>query len=126
MDFTSLYSSLNYIMPEITVAIFLMLIVCVDLIFDKEKKYIPYVAIIGLLLTGFLLVGQLGASGSAFALSSSKGSGMVAIDPYGIYFKLLIVLSSLIIVLFSMSSLDQHVINQGSKCVNIISSVAKL
>ncbi len=105
MDFTNLYSSLNYIMPEIAVAIFLMVIVGVDLIFLKEKKYIPYVAIIGLLITGFLLVGQLGTSGSAFALSS-KSTGMVAVDPYGIYFKLLIVLSSLLIVLFSMSSLE--------------------
>jgi len=106
MDFTNLYSSLNHIIPEISIAFFLMAIVGVDLIFDKEKKYIPYVAIIGLLVTGYLLIGQLGTSGSAFALSSSKNSGMIAVDPYGIYFKLLIVLSSLIIVLFSMSSLE--------------------
>ncbi|MEN8192069.1 MAG: NADH-quinone oxidoreductase subunit N [Bacteroidota bacterium] len=104
MDFTSLHSSLNYIIPEIAVAIFLMVIVGVDLIFSKDKRYIPYIAIIGLLVTGYLLFGQLGITGSAFALSESQSTGMVAVDPYGIYFKLLIVLSSLIVVFISMSS----------------------
>ncbi len=106
MDFISLYSSLNHIMPEISISVFLMLIVGVDLIFAKDKKYIPYVAIIGLVVTGIILIGQLGTSASAFALSSAESSGMIAVDPYGIYFKLIIVLSSLIIVFISMSSLE--------------------
>ena len=106
MDFTSLYSSLNHILPEIAIAVFLMLIVGVDLIFDKEKRYIPYVTITGLLFTAYLLICQLGTSASAFELTSTNSSGMIAVDPYGIYFKLLIVLSSLIIVFFSMSSLE--------------------
>jgi len=106
MDFISLYSSLNHIMPEISISIFLMLIVGVDLIFAKDKKYVPYIAIIGLVVTGIILLGQLGTSASAFALSSTGSPGMVAIDPYGIYFKLLVILSSLIIVFISMSSLE--------------------
>lgn len=106
MDFISLYSSLNHIMPEISISVFLMLIVGVDLIFAKDKKYVPYVAIIGLVVTGIILIGQLGTSASAFALSSAESSGMIAVDPYGIYFKLIIVLSSLIVVFISMSSLE--------------------
>ena len=35
MDFTNLYSSLNHIIPEISIAFFLMAIVGVDLIFYK-------------------------------------------------------------------------------------------
>ncbi len=106
MDFISLYSSLNHIMPEISISIFLMLIVGVDLIFAKDKKYVPYIAILGLVVTGIILLGQLGTTGSAFALSSAESSGMVAVDPYGIYFKLLVILSSLIVVFISMSSLE--------------------
>lgn len=104
MDLTNLYSNLNLIIPEIAVSIFLLLIVGVDLIFDKEKKYIPYVALSGLLITGYLLFYQQGTSESAFALKSAGNTGMVAVDPFGFYFKLLILVSSIIIVFFSKSS----------------------
>ncbi len=105
MDLTTLYSNLSFIIPEISVAIFLMIIVGLDLIFKNDKSYIPYVALAGLLITGYLLLCQQGTSESAFSLSSSN-TGMVAVDPFSFYFKLLIIVSSILVVFFSISSKD--------------------
>lgn len=105
MDLTTLYSNLSFIIPEISVAIFLMIIVGVDLIFKNDKSYIPYVALAGLMITGYLLLCQQGTSESAFSLSSSN-TGMVAVDPFSFYFKLLIIASSILVVFFSISSKD--------------------
>ena len=103
MDLTTLYSNVGFIMPEISVAIFLMVIVGVDLIFKNDKRYIPYVSLAGLLITGYLLICQQGTMESAFS-QSAQDTGMVAIDPFSFYFKLLIIISSVLVVFFSISS----------------------
>lgn len=105
MDITTLYTNLSFIIPEISIAIFLMIIVGVDLIFKNDKSYIPYVALAGLMITGYLLLCQQGILESTFSLSSSD-TGMVAVDPFSFYFKLLIIISSVLVVFFSISSKD--------------------
>jgi NADH-quinone oxidoreductase subunit N len=104
MDFANLQLSLSNIMPEISVAVFLMLIVGYDLIFNEDKKLIPYIAILGLLITGFLVLGNMGVVDSAFAVASTNSGGMVAVDPFSSFFKVVILLSSIIVVFFSISS----------------------
>lgn len=104
MDFTSLQLSLNNILPEISVAIFLLAIVGFDLIFQDDKRYIPYLALWGLITTGLLVISQTGISNSAFPITSTNSGGMVAIDPFSNYFKLVIILTSIIVIFFSMSS----------------------
>lgn len=103
-----LSNSLYLIKPEITISIALVLLVIVDLIMNKNKKFLPYVAIAGLIVAGIFIVAQF--SVNQFAFANNNSVGMVIIDPFGNFFKLLIVASSLVIVLFSMLSNE---INEG-------------
>jgi NADH-quinone oxidoreductase subunit N len=104
MDFTNLQLSLNNILPEISVAVFLMLVVGYDLIFNENKKLIPYIALIGIVITGIFVIGNIGVSKSAFAVTSTNSGGMIAVDSFSSFFKLIILLASVVVIFFSMSS----------------------
>jgi len=104
MDFTNLQLSLSNILPEISIAAFLLFIVIFDLISNENKKLIPYISLLGLLITGFIVVPKMGIPDSAFPMLSMNADGMVAVDSFSSYFKLVIILASIIVVFFSMSS----------------------
>ena len=106
MEMGNIYESLLFIKPEISVSIFLLLIVIFDLIFHKDKKFIPFIAIAGILVTGLFVIGQFSMSGFGFITEKVGGTdaGMVAVDSFGAFFKLLILATSLLIVFFSYSS----------------------
>lgn len=114
MDFANLHLSLSNILPEISIAVFLMLVVGFDLIFHEDKKLIPYLALLGLIITGFLVVKNMGITDSAFAVTSMNSGGMVAVDPFSSYFKLIIILASVIVIFFSMSSSEIKAIYKRS------------
>ena len=97
-----LVDGLKLIKPEIAVTITLVLIVIVDLIMNKNKRYLPYIFIGGLVVTLYLIIVQY--STSSFAFEFSKNLGMVIVDPFGNFFKILIAGSSIIIILFSVMS----------------------
>ena len=99
-----LVNSLYLIKPEITISITLVLLVLVDLIKDKDKKYLPYISIAGLVVAGYFIIEHFSAN--AFAFSTSNTAGMIVVDPFGNFFKLLIVLSSVFVVIFSMFSAE--------------------
>ncbi len=99
-----LVNSLYLIKPEITISIVIVLLVLVDLIMDKNKKLLPYVALIGLVAASYFTINQF--STSSFAFASTGTVGMMVIDPFGNFFKLLILLASIIIILFSVSSTE--------------------
>lgn len=101
----NLYQSLVLIRPEIVLSIALIVLVACDLIFHKDKKLIPYIALGGLILTGIFLVANSGVNAFAFIQSGLMSKiGLVAVDGFGTYFKLLIVITSVFIVFFSFSS----------------------
>ncbi|MDA3860740.1 MAG: NADH-quinone oxidoreductase subunit N, partial [Melioribacteraceae bacterium] len=106
--------TLSNIIPEISVAVFLMLIVGYDLIFNEDKKLIPYLALLGLFVTGLFVIKNFGHSDSAFFITSVNSGGMVAIDAFASYFKLMIILASVIVVFFSMSSKEIKAIYKRS------------
>lgn len=99
-------NSISLIYPELAVSIFLLIIVLFDLIFHTNKKIIPYVSVVGLVITGLLVIEQLGVTGFGFTpqLSAVKKYGMMTIDPFGSYFKLLVVVTTILIVFFSSAS----------------------
>lgn len=99
-----LYNSLELIRPEIVLSIGLILLVLFDLIFHVDKKIIPYIALVALFVTGlFVLLNS--KSGHAFEQSFLFSNiGTVAIDSFGNFFKILIIISSILIVFFSFSS----------------------
>ena len=100
----NLYQSLELIRPEIVLSIALIVLVIFDLIFHVDKKIIPYVALVGLIATGiFTLLNP--QSGFAFQQTNLMGKiGIFAVDSFGNYFKILIIISSILIVLYSFSS----------------------
>lgn len=114
MDFANLQLSLSNIMPEISVAVFLMLIVGYDLIFNEDKKLIPYLAILGLIVTGFFVLSSMGNVDSAFAVNSTNTGGMVAVDPFSSFFKIVVIISTIIVILFSISSKEINSIYKRS------------
>ena len=102
----NLYQSLELIIPEIVLSIALIVLVVSDLVFHKDKKVVPYIALGGIIATAIALLAEMNVSGFAFQTSpdAMRSYGMVTIDPFGNYFKGLILLASVIIVFFSFSS----------------------
>jgi NADH-quinone oxidoreductase subunit N len=102
----NLYQSLNLIVPEIVLSASLIVLVITDLIFHKNKKFIPYIALFGIVLTGFFTIRQYGNFGFAFPTTppEMKSIGMVAVDSFSVYFKMIVLVSSLLIVFFSFGS----------------------
>ncbi len=103
MESVSFLNSLQYIKPEIAVSITLVVIVLADLIFGKKKTHLPVISIIGLLVTGFFVIEQFGMNATAFS-SSPDSKGLLSVDAFGAFFKLIVVLTTIFVVFFSVSS----------------------
>lgn len=103
MNIEILSSSLEFIKPEIALSLTLVLIVVIDLIMGENKKLLPYVTIVGLLITGYFVAEQFGMNTFAF-VSPHSSAGLVSVDAFGAFFKSIVVLSSLFVVLFSLTS----------------------
>ena len=66
MTGNGIYHSLSLISPEIVLSAALLILVIADLIFHKDKRIIPYIALAGLAFTGAFLIANIGVSGFAF------------------------------------------------------------
>ena len=102
MNFQSLINSLQYIKPEIVIAVVIVLIVTTDLIMGKNKSLLPWISIAGLIVASFFVIEQF--SFKAVSSSTDGSIGMITADPFGAFFKIIVILSSIIIVFFSLSS----------------------
>lgn len=98
----NLLNSLNAVYPEIALSITLVAIVIFDLIFNKNKKILPYIALIGLSFTFIFLIAQFNKPQPAFGVVNTVS--LLSIDGFSFYFKLIILITSFFIVLFSVSS----------------------
>jgi len=98
-----LLGSLKFIKPEIAVSILLVIVVLFDLIFRKNKKSLPVISILGLLVTGYFVIEQFTLNGFAFG-ETAGAAGLLTADAFGAFFKLIITLSSIFVILFSVSS----------------------
>jgi NADH-quinone oxidoreductase subunit N len=103
VNIENLTTSLQLIKPEIALSILLVVIVLFDLIFDKRKNLLPFISIIGLLITVYFVVGQFGLNTFAFRYNTSS-VGLVAVDSFAAYFKLIVILSTIFVILFSVTS----------------------
>lgn len=97
-----LINNLNAVLPEIVLSLTLVAIVVFDLIFNKNKKLLPYISIIGLVLTFIFLTVQFGKSTPAF--SNSHNFSLLSLDGFSFFFKVVILITSFFVVLFSISS----------------------
>lgn len=91
----TLILSMNLFKPEFVLVITFILAIIFDLIFTKSKNISGYIALIGFVITGFCLLEQGDAQKSIF-------SHLLVVDPFGGFFKWLILISSFIVVLMSM------------------------
>lgn len=95
-------NELNYIKPELTISIAIVLIVFADLIFNKKKQILPVIGLISLLVTAYFVVEQY--SMNSFALAPAGSKGMLAVDSFGAFFKMVVLFASIIIIFFSIYS----------------------
>ena len=98
----NLFENVQAIYPEIILSLTLVALVIFDLIFSKQKKYLPLISIAGLILTFVFVVAEFGTSKAAFSVS--ENISFLSIDSFSAFFKVLILLATVFVVLFSMSS----------------------
>ncbi len=89
--------SLSKFLPETTLTITFCLALLVGVIFRARPRYSLMVALIGILVSIVFTVQEMGTAESIF-------SGMIAVDPFAIFFKLLVGACAVIIFLFSIYS----------------------
>lgn len=95
---------LQYFLPETVLTVTLLAAIVVDLVFGRASKIpVAITVVAGLLVAGGLVMAQSGMNTSIFG-------NMIAVDPFAMYFKLVIALSALLIVVFSLwsSELNTH------------------
>lgn len=92
-QFSEILVSLNQFLPELTVIITLLVCLILEIIIRKKSPVVSAVAIIGLLITAYMVYLQTGKQEILF-------SKMIVIDPYSVYFKFLFILSSIFVILF--------------------------
>ena len=98
----NLSSDLLAILPEISLALTLVAIVVFDLIFNKSKRFLPFISLVGLVITFAFVVLQFGDPKSAFSVTGNNS--FLSLDNFSSFFKILILITTAFIVLFSMSS----------------------
>ncbi|MCX6138481.1 MAG: NADH-quinone oxidoreductase subunit N [Ignavibacteriales bacterium] len=91
-------SNMWYIRPEIALTITCLAAILAD-VFFKRKALVAGVVLGGLLASGVLLMEQYGVSAPAF-------SHMLAVDPFSVYFRGVILVTAMFVVLFSLSSVE--------------------
>ncbi len=94
-----IFRDLQAFYPETTLTIAFLAAIIADLIFRKSSKVVTIVTMAGLVVTGMLVLGQAGMHASIF-------SNMIAVDSFAFFFKLIIILSAVLIVVFSLSSVE--------------------
>ncbi|PKD44973.1 NADH-quinone oxidoreductase subunit N [Rhodohalobacter barkolensis] len=99
----NILNSIIHFYPEIAIVVTLCGIIVADL-FVKRKGHTGGVILFGgMVVTAVLLLVQTGWNNSVFY-------EMIAVDPFALYFKLLLTLATLFVILFSMKSreLDEY------------------
>ncbi|MBI3586662.1 MAG: NADH-quinone oxidoreductase subunit N [Ignavibacteriales bacterium] len=89
--------SLSQFLPETTLTITFCISILAGLILRNKPKVIPVISFAGILLATVFAVRQMGSSQAVF-------SGMIVVDPFAVFFKLLVGSTAVIIFLFSIYS----------------------
>ena len=95
---TELQKSLSLFKPESALLITFLMTLAGDLIFRKSEKLTANITLIGFVVTGFFLFSECNDG------STTIFSGMLAVDSFAKFFKIIILLSSIIVVIMSLFS----------------------
>jgi NADH-quinone oxidoreductase subunit N len=96
-----LETSISLFKPEMALVITFVVALMSDLVFKKSKNVAGYVAIIGLIISGYYLGYQEATTDGAFA-------NLIAIDPFAKYIKYLVLMSTLAVILMSFFSKELY------------------
>lgn len=89
--------SLSKFLPETVLIATVCVAIISNLVFRKNLAIPPLIALVGLFLSLYYVLGQAGQVTEIF-------SGMMVVDPFAIFFKFIIGISSILIILFSLHS----------------------
>ncbi len=92
-----LLNDLSLFAPETAMTATIIAAILADLIFRRTPLVVSALVLAGFVVTGLLLFGEAGAGASIF-------SGMIAVDSFAVYFKAIVVLAGILVVVFSMES----------------------
>jgi NADH-quinone oxidoreductase subunit N len=109
-------SELQFFAPEFTILVFSLLVILLDL-FVKQKKILAYVSIAGLLISAGFTVSMWGMPAKDIFF------GMLAIDQFGLFFKLLLALSAGLVILASQDYVSKFNNFQGEYYALLMISV---
>ena len=96
---------LQYFSPEIALTVTLCVAILSDLVFRKTSAVTSTIVMLGFVVTGILVLGEAGVHASIF-------SNMLAVDSFAYFFKLVIIISAILIVVFSLGSSE---LNKGKR-----------
>ena len=101
LNYLNNLESLNYIMPELIVTISIVVLVVLDLVVGGEKKR----WMTGLVLV--ILAGTLYAVADLYAAGERPlFGGMIALDGFSLFFKMIFVVATMIAAIFTLESSD--------------------
>ncbi len=107
----NLFKDMSLIVPEIIVSATLLLIVLFDLVYSKDKTIIPYIGLIGLFAALYYSISNIGFQSHAFIISNTGNEfGLLTIDAFGSYFRIIILITSILIIFFSKASSEINAI----------------
>ncbi len=89
--------SLSQFLPETSLVITFCAAILIGIIFRKRPQIVPVVSLLGIAVALWFAIEQAGTSQSVF-------SGMIVVDPFAVFFKVLIGATAIIIFLFSIYS----------------------
>ncbi|MFH1049382.1 MAG: NADH-quinone oxidoreductase subunit N [bacterium] len=101
-----LQKSISLFKPEAALAVTFVVALLVDLIFKKSKNISGYISLIGFLVTFYFLTGQHSNNAGTF-------TQMLSVDPFALFFKYLILLTSFIVILMSFFSKELYLNNRS-------------
>lgn len=93
----NILNSIGHFYPEIAIVVTLCAVIIVDLLLKRDDHTISWIFLAGLAVTGFFIIRQTGINTSVF-------HDMLAVDPFAVFFKVVLVIASAFIVLFSIKS----------------------
>ncbi|MDP2208501.1 MAG: NADH-quinone oxidoreductase subunit N [Bacteroidota bacterium] len=97
--------SVKIFQPEITLVIVLCAAILIDLIVKNKPQFIASIVMAGLFVAGYFVIQQSGVAVSIF-------SNMFVVDSFSVFFKVIILLTAIFVVMFSMQSKE---LNNGKR-----------
>ncbi|MDH4069673.1 MAG: NADH-quinone oxidoreductase subunit N [Ignavibacteria bacterium] len=94
-----LLSDLSFFKPELTLVVTFLTAILTDLVFRRSPVVVAAVCLAGFALTGIFILGQNGEEALIFG-------NMLTVDAFAVFFKVLITLSAILVLVFSLSSAE--------------------